>query len=101
MSFDPVSEIQNYLVLWAAIMAIFAPVLFGAVEFIKAKSGLQGKAVEWLSAGLFVLFGGLVLVVFFFPGVGPAIAAAVLFLLMCALTPSGYYKYFNKAKSEE
>lgn len=92
---DIAVEVQGMLNRFGGIMLIFLPVLFGAIEFIKAKSGLEGRKVEWLSVGLFVLFGGLVVFSFYFPSLGIQIIAIVLFLLMCALAPSGFYKFVN------
>ena len=89
------SEIQNLVTTLVAVFVPFLPVLFGAVEFIKAKTGLEGRAVEALSAGLFVFFGLLVVVAYFFPVHGVIIVAVILFLVMCALAPSGYYKFIN------
>lgn len=87
-----ISQFVGYLI--AAVIP-FLPVLFGAVEFIKAKSSLKGAAVEWLSAGIFVLYGAIVILAYFFPGWGFYIAGGFIFLLMCALAPSGFYKFMN------
>ena len=88
-------EIQELLNQFGGIMLIFLPVLFGAVEFIKNKFKLDGRTVEIIAVVLFVLFGGLVVLSFYFPTWGVQVGAIVLFLLMCALAPSGYYKFIN------
>ena len=41
-------------------------------------------------------FGILVVVSFYFPERGVQVGAVVLFLLMCALAPSGYYKFISE-----
>lgn len=74
----------------------FLPVLFGAVEFIKDKTGLKGPAVEAVAAGLATLFGSLVLLSHYAPDTGTDIAASVIFLIMCILAPSGYYKFLKQ-----
>ncbi len=92
---DVTIEAQELISKFVGIMIIFLPVLFGAIEFMKAKLGLKGKKVEFISIGIFVLFGALVVVSHYFPGYGVQIIAIVLFLLMCALAPSGFYKFVN------
>ena len=89
------TQLQEYLTEFGASMLLFLPVLFGAVEFIKDRLGLAGRAVELLALGLSVLFGVLVVVADYFPEKGLEAAAIVLFLLMCALAPSGYYKFVD------
>ena len=88
-----VESIQMQLGEFMGVMLLFLPVLFGAVEFIKAKGNLTGGAVEALSIGLFVVYGVLAVVAVLYPSVGTLTAAVGLFLLMCALAPSGYYKF--------
>ena len=92
---DQANEISGLVQTFVGMMLLFIPVLFGAVEFIKQKTNLQGGAVEALSAGLFVVFGFLVVLSYYFPEWGGQVAAAVMFLVMCALAPSGYYKFIN------
>ena len=89
------TQIQEILAQLGGMMLIFLPVLFGAVEFIKDKLGFTGRTVELIAMGIFVLFGVLVVVSFYFPERGAQAGAVVLFLLMCALAPSGYYKFIN------
>lgn len=74
----------------------FLPVLFGAVEFIKNKFNLSGAVVEWVSAGIFVLYGIFVILAYVFPGWGAYLVGGFIFLLMCALAPSGFYKFVNE-----
>ena len=88
-------ELRELLGEFGGIMIVFLPVLFGTVEFIKSKLGMSGKKVELLSVGLFVLFGVLIVVSYYFPTRGIQVSAIVLFLLMCALAPSGIYKFIN------
>ena len=88
-------EIQEYLTHFGGLMLLFLPALFGTVEFIKDKMGFQGRTVEYMAVGIFVLFGGLVVVAYFYPQKGVQAAAIVLFLLSCALAPSGYYKFVD------
>jgi len=88
-------ELQRLLSEFTSIMFIFLPVLFGSVEFIKSKLSFSGRSVEFLSAGIFVLFGVLIVAAYYFPDVGIQVAAIVLFLLMCAMAPSGFYKFIN------
>lgn len=73
----------------------FLPVLFGAVEFIKSKKDLEGQVVEAIAVGIFVVYGGLAILAFFFPGWATYILGGAVFLLMCALAPSGFYKFVN------
>jgi hypothetical protein len=92
---DNVVEFQEQLTKFGGAMVIYLPVLFGAVEFIKNKLGIKGRTVEFLSVGLFVLFGVLVVAAYYYPERGVQAGSIVLFLLMCALAPSGYYKFIN------
>ena len=78
----------------------FLPVLFGAVEFVKAKTGIEDGLVEWMAVGLGLLFGGLIVLAYYFPGWGLEAAAVFLFLIMAALAPSGFYK-FTSARVEK
>ena len=94
-SVDTAAQIQDLLRQLGEMMLVFLPALFGAVNFIKDKLGFSGRAVEFLAVGLFTLFGALVVVAFYYPGRGVQAAAVVLFLLTCALAPSGYYKFIN------
>lgn len=73
----------------------FLPVLFGAVEFIKAKKDLSGRIVELLSIGVFLVYGILSILAYFFPSWGVYLVGGFIFLLMCALAPSGFYKFVN------
>jgi len=91
MSQDP-SEFVNHLV---KMIFPFLPVLFGAVEFIKSKKGLSGSVVEWGAIGIFTLYGILAILAFFFPSWGIYLVGGFIFLLMCALAPSGFYKFQN------
>lgn len=88
-------EIQEYLTHFGGLMLLFLPVLFGTVEFIKDKMGFRGSTVEYIAVSIFVLFGGLVVAAYFYPQKGIQVAAIVLFLLSCALAPSGYYKFVS------
>ncbi len=92
---------MNRLVLeLGSAMVVFLPVLFGAVEYLKATWGMKGKQVEAVSVGLFVLFGLLVVGAHYYPGVGTEIAAVVLFMAMCVLAPSGFYKFVDARTSK-
>ena len=95
------TQIGELLTQLGSIMMIFLPVLFGAVEFIKDKLGFEGRTVEFLAIGIFTLFGVLVVVSFYFPERGVQAGAIVLFLLSCALAPSGYYKFINARAPKE
>ena len=88
-------NLQELLIEYSGSMLIFLPVLFGTVEFLKEKLGFNGRTVELLSVGIFVLFGVLVVVTEIYPDRGVQVSGIVLFLLMCALAPSGYYKFIN------
>ena len=88
-------QIQELLDQFGGMMLIFLPVLFGSVEFIKHKLGFTGRVVEWITVGIFVVFGALVVASYYFPEQGAGIAAVTLFLMMCALAPSGFYKFIN------
>ncbi len=92
---EPTPQFQELLDPFVRGMLVFLPVLFGAVEFIKQKTGLKGRQVELLSAAIFVLFGALVVLATYFPLVGTQVAAVVVFLTMCVLAPSGNYKFIN------
>lgn len=92
---DNVAEVQGLVTSFGGVMLLYLPVLFGAVEFIKEKLSFEGRTVEFLSVGLFVLFGVLVVAAYYFPERGVQAGSIVLFLLMCALAPSGYYKFIN------
>lgn len=76
-------------------MLPFLPVLFGAVEFIKAKKNLKGGVIEAISIGIFVVYGALVILAFFFPSWAVYILGGGVFLLMCAMAPSGFYKFVS------
>ncbi|MFC1996994.1 hypothetical protein ACFLXI_05225 [Chloroflexota bacterium] len=89
------TQLQELLAQFGTTMLVFLPVLFGAVEFIKEKLGFKGRAVELLAVGIFLLFGVLVVITFYYPEKGVGASAIVLFLLMCALAPSGYYKFID------
>lgn len=89
---ENINEFVGYL---AAGILPFLPVLFGAVEFIKAKADLSGISVELLSSGIFVVYGILLILAYFFPSWGFYVAGGFVFLLMCALAPSGFYKFVN------
>lgn len=89
---DPV-DFVSFLV---ASLIPFLPALFGGVQFIKTKKNLSGPVVEWLSIGLFVFYGVLVLIAYFFPSWGSYLLGGAVFLLMCALAPSGFYKFINE-----
>ena len=89
-------QVQELLALLMAAMVLFEPLKFGAIEFIKAKSGLQGSAVEWLAIGVSVFFAVLVLLVYFFPSWGVMVAAITLFLITAIISPSGYYKHLSR-----
>jgi hypothetical protein len=93
-------QFQELLEQFSGTMLIFLPVLFGSVEFIKSKLGVSGRAVELIAVGIFVTFGGLVVVSYYFPEKGAGIAAVVLFLSMCALAPSGFYKFIRAGERE-
>ena len=98
MEQDP-TEFVNHLVFT---ILPFLPVLFGAVEYIKSKSEkLSGGVVEGLAILLFVLYGALALMAFFFPAWGFYLIGGFVFLLMCALAPSGYYKFISARTSEK
>ena len=86
------SEFVNHLV---KMILPFLPVLFGAVEFIKSKKDLSGSIVEALSIGIFVIYGILSILAYFFPNWGFYLVGGFVFLLMCALAPSGFYKFVN------
>ena len=94
------TQIQALLDHFGAIMLIFLPVLFGAVEFIKQKLHFSGRAVELLAVGIFSLFGVLVVVSYYYPDQGVSAAAVIIFLLMCALAPSGLYKFINQRSTK-
>jgi len=94
-------EIQELVNQLAGVMLVFLPVLFGAVEFIKDKLNLTGRVVEFVSIGIFVLFGVLLVASLYHPERGAQAAAIMLFLLMCALAPSGYYKFINRRASRD
>ena len=74
----------------------FLPVLFGAVEFIKAKFELKGTTVEVVAVVLFVLYGALIVLAHYFPTWGFQVLAITQFLIMCALAPSGFYKFIGE-----
>lgn len=95
------TQIQELVDHFGGIMLIFLPVLFGAIEFIKEKLRFEGRAVELMSVGIFTLFGVLVVVSYYYPENGVGAAAIVLFLLMCALAPSGFYKFINQRAPKE
>ncbi|MHC4749254.1 MAG: hypothetical protein ACYTFW_05205 [Planctomycetota bacterium] len=92
---DQVNDVQALVSEFTRAVVLFLPVLFGGVEFIKSKLGLSGKVVELISVGLFVVFGGLIVLSHYYPARGAEITAIVLFLSMCALAPSGFYKFVN------
>ena len=94
------TRIQELLDHFGKIMLIFLPVLFGAVEFIKQKLHFSGRVVELLAVGIFSLFGVLVVVSYYYPEKGVSAAAVIIFLLMCALAPSGLYKFINQRSSK-
>ena len=98
---DTAAQIHELLTQLGGIMIIFLPALFGAVEFIKEKLGFSGRAVEFLAVGIFTLFGVLVVAAFYVPARGVQVAAVVLFLLTCALAPSGYYKFVSARAPRE
>lgn len=89
------TEISLFVGYLAAAVVPFLPVLFGAVEFVKQKLSLSGIQVELLSMGIFVLYGILVILSYFFPSWGFYVAGGFVFLLMCAMAPSGFYKFIN------
>ena len=93
-------RIQELLDHFGGIMLIFLPVLFGTVEFVKQKLNFSGRAVELLAVGIFSLFGVLVVLSYYYPDQGVSAAAVVIFLLMCALAPSGLYKFINQRSSK-
>jgi len=97
---ETANQIQELLNHFGGIVLIFLPVLFGAIEFIKQKLHFEGVAVELMAVGIFALFGVLVVVSYYFPENGVSAAAVVIFLLMCALAPSGFYKFINQRSSK-
>ena len=78
------SEIQNLVTTLVAVFVPFLPVLFGAVEFIKKKTGLKGRAVEALSAVIFC---------FIWPG-----GAVGLFLPCLGLVRGGWPDIFGHVR---
>jgi len=88
-------NINEFLGFLVAGILPFLPVLFGAVEFIKDKFKVSGVKVEIIASLIFVVYGALMILAYFFPSWGFYIAGGAVFLLMCALAPSGYYKFVN------
>lgn len=78
----------------------FLPVLFGGVEFLKSGLKLDGQKVTLLSIGIFVFYGALVILAYFFPIWATYVLGAAVFLLMCAMAPSGYYKFASSVVSK-
>jgi len=78
----------------------FLPVLFGAVEFIKANSKLEGSQVSLLAIVVFLIYGALVILAYFFPSWAAYILGGAIFLLACALAPSGFYKFVSARTSK-
>jgi hypothetical protein len=98
---DTAAQIQEIFTQLGGVMLVFVPALFGAVEFIKDKLGFEGRKVEYLAMGIFALFGVLSAAAFYYPERGIQAGALVLFLLTCALAPSGYYKFLNARAPRE
>lgn len=78
----------------------FLPVLFGAVEFLKSFLKIEDLKVTLLAMLLFVIYGALVIVSYFFPSWATYILGGSMFLLACALAPSGFYKFVSARTSK-